>query len=87
MGRPLAVTLYTRPGCSLCQEARAMLERIARRVPLKVREADIEGDDELLRRFLFEIPVVEAEGEIVARAPVREGALEDALAALSVKIG
>jgi len=31
---------------------------------------------------MFEIPVVEAGGRIVAKAPVREGVLEDALEAL-----
>lgn len=58
-----------------------MLERIGKRIPLRVRTVDIEGDDELLRRFMFEIPVVEVQGEVIARAPVREGALEDRLEA------
>ena len=82
MARPVAVTLYVRPGCSLCVEAAAALERINRRVPLVVTTIDIESDDELLRRFMFEIPVVEVDGEVVATAPVREGALEDTLDAI-----
>lgn len=60
-----------------------MLQRIGKRIALRVRNVNIEADDELLRRFMFEIPVVEAGGRILATAPVREGALEDALEALS----
>ena len=82
MGRPLAVTLYVRPGCTLCIEARAALDRISVRVPLTVTAVNIESDDALLRRFMFEIPAVEVEGTIVAVAPAREGPLEDALEAI-----
>jgi Glutaredoxin-like domain (DUF836) len=82
MPRPVAVTLYVREGCTLCVEAQAALSRIGRRVPLVVTTIDIEGDDALMRRFMLAIPVVEAEGEVVAVAPVREGALEDTLAAV-----
>ena len=82
MAGPLEVILYGRPGCTLCVDAERMLERIGKRMALRVRNVDIETDDELLRRFMFEIPVVEAGGRIVAKAPVREGVLEDALEAL-----
>jgi glutaredoxin len=79
MAAPIAVTLYGRPGCSLCTQAEAMLARISKRIPLTVRTVNIDDDDELLRRFLFEVPVIEAAGEIIASAPVSEGKLEDAL--------
>lgn len=79
MATPLAVTLYGRPGCSLCTQAEAMLARISKRVPLAVRLVNIDEDDELLRRFLFEVPVIEVRGEVVAKAPVSEGKLEDEL--------
>ncbi len=60
-----------------------MLQRIGKRVPLRIRNIDIERYEELLRRYMFEIPVIEAGGRVLATAPVREGALEDALEAVA----
>ncbi|MBA4179959.1 MAG: hypothetical protein C0506_05155 [Anaerolinea sp.] len=77
--RPLAVTLYGRPGCGLCDEAEVFLARIGRKIPLAVSLVNIETDDELLRRYVVEIPVVMVGGREIARAPIYEKALEDAL--------
>jgi hypothetical protein len=61
------VKLYARPDCHLCDEARAGLERLrADGVDFELEEIDIESGDELLRRFLERIPVIELEGEIVS---------------------
>jgi glutaredoxin len=53
------LTLYSRPDCHLCDDARAVLERIG--APFD--EIDIESDDELLKRYLERIPVVALDGE------------------------
>ncbi len=82
MPRPLRVTLYGRPGCSLCDHAEQMLARIGRRIPLAVELVNIETDDALHRRYMFEIPVVAVGGTEVAKAPIYERALEETLAAL-----
>ncbi|HKH41668.1 MAG TPA: glutaredoxin family protein [Solirubrobacterales bacterium] len=61
------VTLYARPDCHLCDEARAGLERLrADGLDFEIDEVDIETEDELHARFLERIPVVEVEGEIVS---------------------
>lgn len=59
------VVLYRRAGCHLCDEARAALDAlVAERagaglsVPTIV-ERDIDADDELQRRFMTSVPVVE----------------------------
>jgi hypothetical protein len=83
-GPRIEIILYGRAGCHLCDEARAALGRIAGRICLRVTEVDIDGDDDLQRRYMFEIPVITADGVEVARAPISEGALEDALAAVVV---
>ncbi|MEO9256479.1 MAG: glutaredoxin family protein [Tepidiformaceae bacterium] len=75
----LQVVLYGREGCHLCDEAEAMLARIAKRVPLTVRVIDIDADDYLQRIYMMEIPVVTVEGVEIARAPISETTLEDAL--------
>jgi glutaredoxin len=75
------VTLYGRPGCHLCEEALALLQRLAPRFGYSIEQVNIESDEGLHQRFMFEIPVVAVGETIVARAPIRAGALEDALAA------
>jgi glutaredoxin len=57
------VVLYARPGCHLCDDARAMLERARATTPFELHERDIEADDALLRRYLERIPVIEVDGE------------------------
>jgi glutaredoxin len=57
------VTLYSRPGCHLCEEARAALERAQTRAPFVIDEINIELDDALHARYLERIPVVAIDGE------------------------
>ncbi len=57
------VTLYTRAGCCLCDEAREALARVAARVPFTLHVVDIEADDALHRRYLERIPVIALDGE------------------------
>ncbi len=61
------VTLYTRPGCHLCDEAlEAIVALRDGPRPFELREVNIDTDDELHARFLERIPVVEVDGEIVS---------------------
>ena len=57
------VTLYSRPGCHLCDDARAALERVRAQAPFTLQEVDIETDDALHARYLERIPVVALDGE------------------------
>jgi glutaredoxin len=64
---PSRLVLYARPDCHLCDEARAGLESLlADGVSFELEEVDINSDDELLKRYLERIPVVELNGEIVS---------------------
>ena len=58
-----SVTLYGRPGCCLCDEAREILLRVRRERPFAYAEHDIDGDEQLLRAYLERIPVVTIDGE------------------------
>jgi glutaredoxin len=73
------VVLYGRPGCHLCDDARAALERVRARVPFALEERDITLDDALHRRYLVRIPVVCLDGEELFEYHVDEAALEDRL--------
>jgi glutaredoxin len=74
------VTLYGRPGCHLCDDARAALERVRADSPFELREVDIEADDALLRTYLERIPVVALDGEEVYDYHVDEADLRARLA-------
>jgi glutaredoxin len=73
------VTLYGRPGCHLCDDARAVLERIRADAPFALEEIDVESDDRLLARYLERIPVVALDGEELFDFFVDEGGLRERL--------
>lgn len=73
------VHLYGRPGCHLCDDARAVVQRAARRVPLELVEVDIERDDALFKAMLERIPVICVDGTEHAELFVDEEALVAAL--------
>jgi len=56
------VTLYTRPGCHLCDDARAVVERVCAELGEEYAEVDIDSDPALLHRFGEEIPVTFVDG-------------------------
>ena len=65
------LTLYGRPGCHLCDDARAALERAG----AVFTEVDIEQDDDLLKKYLERIPVVTLDGEVLFELFVDERSL------------
>jgi redox-sensing transcriptional repressor len=73
------VVLYGRPGCCLCDEARAVLERVRAEQPFELLERDIECDEKLLRDYLERIPVVTLDGEELFDFTVDEAVLRDRL--------
>jgi glutaredoxin len=73
------LTLYSRPGCHLCDDARAVLERVRVRTTFSLREIDITSDDELHKRYVERIPVVTLGDEELFEFFVDEAALEDRL--------
>ena len=74
------ITLYGRPGCHLCDEARAVLERVRAEIPFEVQSVNIEEDEALLRTYLERIPVVALDGEDVYDYVVDEADLRTRLA-------
>ena len=76
----IALTLYTRPGCHLCDEMNAAIARAARDTPLTLDEVDISGDPELEARYGLEIPVLLVDGRKAAKYRVTDGELSRILA-------
>jgi glutaredoxin len=52
------VTLYTRAGCCLCDDAKRVLFEARRRTGFDYEEFDIDRDPALLRLYNDEVPVI-----------------------------
>jgi thiol-disulfide isomerase/thioredoxin len=57
------ITVYSREGCHLCDDALGVLRPLAAEFAVPVEVVDIEADDDLHRRFLERIPVVSLDGD------------------------
>ena len=84
MSGKVNVTIYSKPGCHLCEEAKAVMLGAGCRELFTITETNIETDPQLLARYCFEIPVIMIEGEEVFRhrliAKEFRAAIEKALA-------
>jgi glutaredoxin len=52
------VTLYTRPGCHLCEEAKAAMTPLLREFGATLREVNIDEDPVLRERYGWDVPVI-----------------------------
>lgn len=78
---PLVATLYTKPGCGLCDELRHLLLELQREFDFTLVERNIEESAEEFARYRYLIPVLSIPGaedlcpphdaETVRRALVR----------------
>lgn len=79
-----AVTLYTRPGCHLCDEAREAILGLRGVVPpFELGELNIDEDDGLLARYLERIPVVLVDGEVICELELELDSLRAVLDTVS----
>ena len=65
----MTVTLYTRRGCHLCDEAKQAIESARRRSAFEYQEFDIDADPKLREIYNEEVPVITIDG---ARATIEE---------------
>jgi len=56
------VTLYTRKGCCLCDDAKKIIAEARRRAEFVYEERDIDTDPELRRLYNDEVPVIAIDG-------------------------
>ncbi len=57
------VTLYGKPGCHLCDDARGIVDAVRADVGFELDEVDITLDPVLANRLKEKIPVLEIDGE------------------------
>ena len=72
----MRLTIYSKPGCHLCDEMKTLVHRVLARHPggrhAAVDEVDISTDSGLLDRYGLEIPVLLIDGRKVAKYRVSE---------------
>jgi len=56
------VIVYSRPGCHLCDEAKQIIAAAGCADDYTLAEIDIESDQDLLRRYKNDIPVITING-------------------------
>ena len=74
------VTLYGKPGCHLCDDARAAVQRVRAERPFELREVDVTLDPGLYREYGERIPVLALDGEELFEFHVEEAVLLERLA-------
>jgi glutaredoxin len=63
MSAPAArVTVYGKPGCHLCDDAKAVIESVCAELGVGWTEVDINSDPELYARYWEQIPVTLVDG-------------------------
>ncbi len=78
----IALTLYSRPGCHLCDEMKIVVQRVTKSAsePVTVEVVDIQTDATLEARYGLEIPVLLMNGRKVAKFRISEAELTRMLA-------
>ena len=56
------VVVYSRPGCHLCDEAKDAMLKAGCSDQFTLEEVNIESDEELLRKYKYDIPVIVIDG-------------------------
>lgn len=79
---PREITLYTREGCTLCEEARRDILPLAREFGAKLSEIDIDDDPVLHDRYTNDVPVIFLGSQFVARHRVDVARLREKLSRL-----
>jgi glutaredoxin len=74
-----SVTLYGKPGCHLCDEARAVVKEALAGREAELKEVDVTLDPVLERRYGERIPVVALDGEELFDYVVDADVLRDRL--------
>ncbi len=70
------VTLYGKPGCCLCDDAREEVARLRERHGFELEEVDISLDARLAREYGERIPVVAVDGREACELRVDSAELE-----------
>jgi glutaredoxin len=71
----MRVTIYSKPGCHLCDEMKAVVKATIHGRKITLEEIDISGNPDLLQRYELEIPVLLIDGTKAAKFRITEAEL------------
>ena len=77
------LTLYGKPGCHLCEEARQVVLKARERHPFELEEVDITRDPTLEAQYRERIPVIAIDGQEVLELVIEGTELERCLASMT----
>jgi glutaredoxin len=80
MRRALSFTMYSRPGCSLCEEMLEELAALPAAQGIAVQVTDVDRDPALRERYGHKIPVLLLAGELVCHGRLDAEEVHKALA-------
>jgi glutaredoxin len=83
----ISLTLFTKPGCHLCEEAKTVVDSVLNQFksqhsadsPIELTEVNILEDQSLLEKYGEEIPVLQINGQTHAYWRIDPERLMDAL--------
>ena len=75
----MKLTLYGKPGCHLCDDARKALAAVREDLDLSIDEVDVSSDPALFHRYGERIPVLAIDGEDVLELGFDEASVRRAL--------
>lgn len=76
MPESIRIEIYSRPGCHLCDEAKAVIEPFSASYGLELKVTDVDTSPELRAAFGTEIPIILINGTEAFRHRVDARALE-----------
>lgn len=68
----MTLTLYSKPGCHLCEDVRLMLDELQPQFGFAIDEVDITRNADLFARYRYEIPVLMRDGQEIARGRITD---------------
>jgi glutaredoxin len=81
MPEPIRIDIYSRPGCHLCDDAKAVIEQFRSEYPMNLKTINVEDKPEYENRYGNDIPVVMINGHEAFRHRVERTELERKLKA------
>jgi glutaredoxin len=74
-----SIILYSKPGCHLCEDAKAALATLAPYFVFSLEERDITQDALAFEKYRYTIPVMQIDGKIQLEARIDANKLQRAL--------
>lgn len=77
-----SLTFVTHEGCHLCEEALPVVARVSRRLRVPLQVVEMDDDDDLVRLYVYRVPVVlDSAGTVLAETRIEERGLRKAVRA------